>query len=134
MRTSTSPRLKKPPLTKAGETSMIWPATSETMMVSVRGDTDPWERMTKLVCSRVAVATETSSAGGGAAFCIAAGRDWIMTKEITIATPRKAMGSRTFIVRAMMSGPVSPSCSSLPLLRTFYDQQLLPAAASCYKK
>jgi hypothetical protein len=55
--------------------------------------------------SRAATLTDTRSAGGTTAFCMAAGRDWIITNDATVATSRMAMGRMTFNERAISEYP-----------------------------
>ena len=108
MRISTSPRAKKPPLTKAGDTAEICPDTSDTNVVWVRGDTSPRDLTTNSTGSRLAVATDTSNAGLGTASFGASGRVWIMANDARTAATMNATGRMIFRMRVMGVGLRSP--------------------------
>ena len=96
-----SPRAKNPPLTKAGDTSAIWPDTSDTNVVCVRGDTSPRDRTTNSMGARLAVATDTSNAGLETASFGVSGRVWIMANDATTAATMNATGRMILSKRVM---------------------------------
>ena len=97
MRTKTSSFLKKPPLTKAGDTSTIWPDASATNVVWVLGATEPWDSTLKFTGLRFASTTSTNRAGGATDAVAISGRALNSAHAAPEATNMISVGNIFFI-------------------------------------